>query len=173
MSLLRQAARILRPGGLFLAAEWGAYPALHPSHPAAAHAAIELPNTAQFCDALNERTKSVVLYLPRFARAYTMCSHGAPVLALALPALISTTRAFGPSTTRTRAIPVGAPLPGVGPAEVQSNVGEVMHRCFEGFVDAAAAAHPVLGQHAALVKHEVVTHPGTVAVWHTLHAHRL
>lgn len=59
MSLLRQAARILRPGGLFVAAEWGAYPALHLSHPAAAQPTTELPNTARFYQALNELVKCV------------------------------------------------------------------------------------------------------------------
>ena len=61
MSLLRQASRILRPGGIFLAGEWGAYPAVHPAHLAAAQPATELPHTARFYEALNGHVKSVLL----------------------------------------------------------------------------------------------------------------
>ncbi|VDB88334.1 unnamed protein product [Peniophora sp. CBMAI 1063] len=155
MSLLRQAARILRPGGLFIAAEWGAYPALHPSHPAAANPTTELPNITRFCEALNE-----------------LINHGAPTLAITLPTLINITGAFDAPRATTRAFPVGAPYPGVEPAAILLDVGEIMHRCTCGFVDAAVAGHPTLAEHADLVKHEVNTHPGVVAVWHTVHARR-
>lgn len=102
-----------------------------------------------------------------------LCSHGATALALALPTLISTTHAFDLPCVRTRAFPIGAPFPGAEPAGVLSNVGEIMHRCLYGFVDAAAAGHPTLAEHADLVKHEVNTHPGMVAVWHTVYARKL
>ncbi|KZV63427.1 S-adenosyl-L-methionine-dependent methyltransferase [Peniophora sp. CONT] len=174
MPLLRQAARILRPGGIFLAVEWGAYPALHPSHPAAAQPAAELPHTALFCEALNGHVKCVSSC--RFSSwicQHVMCSHGAPSLALALPALINTTRAFGTPNTRTHALPIGAPPPGLQPAETLSRIGEVMHRCFNGFLDAAVAGHPTLAEHVDLVKHEINTHPGVVAVWHTVYARKL
>lgn len=87
--------------------------------------------------------------------------------------MINTTRAFDIPSARTRALPVGAPLPGAEPVDILVNIGEVMHRCLYAFVDAAVAAYPALGEHADLVKYEINTHPGTVAVWHTVYARKL
>ncbi|KAH8989030.1 S-adenosyl-L-methionine-dependent methyltransferase [Lactarius hatsudake] len=47
---LREVARILRPGGLFLSAEWDAHPALHPRHPWAGGFEDYIPQSITFYD---------------------------------------------------------------------------------------------------------------------------
>ena len=47
---LREVARILRPGGLFLSAEWGAHPTLHPEHPWFPELEDYIPQTIMFYD---------------------------------------------------------------------------------------------------------------------------
>ncbi|KAI0056846.1 S-adenosyl-L-methionine-dependent methyltransferase [Artomyces pyxidatus] len=52
--LLREVARVLRPGGLFLSCEFGAYAALHPDHPSHANPAEYIPHTARFYRAVTD-----------------------------------------------------------------------------------------------------------------------
>lgn len=49
--VLNEVARILRPGGLFLSAEWGVCPTLHPEHPSFAQHEAYIPGTMSFYNA--------------------------------------------------------------------------------------------------------------------------
>ncbi len=45
---LQEVARVLRPGGLFLSAEWGVQPTLHPEYPSFAGNDVYIPKTVSF-----------------------------------------------------------------------------------------------------------------------------
>jgi hypothetical protein len=67
---LNEVSRILRPGGLFLSAEWGVCPTLHPVHPSLAQPQVYIPKTISFYNVascvgfLSTRTFSTVLIIP-------------------------------------------------------------------------------------------------------------
>jgi SAM-dependent methyltransferase len=48
---LQEVSRILRPGGLFLSADWGAQPTLHREHPSFAEREAYIPRTVSFFNA--------------------------------------------------------------------------------------------------------------------------
>jgi hypothetical protein len=45
---LQEVARVLRPGGFFLSAEWGIHPTLHPEYPSFADDDVYIPKTVTF-----------------------------------------------------------------------------------------------------------------------------
>ena len=66
---LQEVARVLRPGGLFLSAEWGVQPILHPEHPSIADDDVYIPKTVSFYKAA-----SCVSILSSHAPALAPCS---------------------------------------------------------------------------------------------------
>ena len=66
---LQEVARVLRPGGLFLSAEWGVQPILHLEHPSFANDDVHIPKTVAFYKAA-----SCVGILSSHAPALAPCS---------------------------------------------------------------------------------------------------
>ncbi|KAI0314878.1 hypothetical protein OF83DRAFT_1134843 [Amylostereum chailletii] len=162
-ALLREVARILRPGGLFLSCEWVACPALHPAHPHRAHPDAYIPNTT--------RLSREVLRLLNGEQA-------------CIPALIRDTRAFTPPVETTRVLPIGRPFAPPGsppPSDGLQHIGEAMRLVAHGFAASVAAAAASKGQRegervAALAeeyKREIDEKSGLVAVWRTVWARKV
>ena len=76
---LQEVARVLRPGGLFLSAEWGVQPTLHPKHPHIPDDDLYIPKTISFYKAA-----SYVGILSSHAHTLAPCSYTIDTLYRAL-----------------------------------------------------------------------------------------
>jgi len=112
--LLQEVARILRPGGLFLSAEWGVQPSLHPEYPDFADNDVYIPVTVSF---------------------YKAASDIVPSLAPLIPRLIRQTGSFEGPVPKQWAIPISIPYAPDIPPSV-AFVSCVMGRITQGYADA-------------------------------------
>lgn len=146
--ILREVARILRPGGLFLSAEWDGYPTLHPS---VVGPGGNIPRTTTFYDA----TLNVV-----------------PTLAPSIATLIGETRFFEEPVSRRRTIPISVPYAAGSPDGLRF-VGEVMKRVTQGYADALVAGGWVPLGVAENFKAELRERTGIVCVYQTVFARKM
>ncbi|KAI0049027.1 S-adenosyl-L-methionine-dependent methyltransferase [Auriscalpium vulgare] len=183
-SMLREIARILRPGGLFLSGEYGGYPALHPSHPMHANPAAYIPHSARFYSNLTEDVKFV--YVSRACDGELTCvstgSKGIPSLALRLPHLIRANGSFTAPHEQRRAIPISRPYaptpsepcPQTGRANGSADfVASIYHGISVEYARALLMAGRMSPEIAEGFVIDINTKPGMVAVWHTTWARKL
>jgi SAM-dependent methyltransferase len=116
---LQEVARVLRPGGLFLSAEWGVQPTLHPEHPRFADNDVYIPKTVSFYKAA-----SCVGVFLSYAPALAPCSciisdidtlyralrHRSFVLSDRLPPSRSLCPSSGPYPSLPLTLPIFPPL---------------------------------------------------------------
>lgn len=153
--MLTEVLRILRPGGLFLSAEWGRYPAFHPSFDLdpAEHA----PALCRFFGAMNS----------------ALAHRGIFPVASMVPSWLNSTGRFIDITPRVYYFPIGSwhidPL--------LKRVGNVLQSILLRFsesarvflLDSGLVEAQVDAMHSDL-EHELHSIEGLVAVFHTVHA---
>jgi len=146
---LREVSRILRPGGIFLSAEWDTHPTLHPEHPWF----LELED-----------------YIPQTITFYDFASTIVPTLAPDISMMIHQNGSFERPVLRRRAIPISAPY------AASSNglrfVSEVMERVTQGYADALVAGRRVPLVVAESFKAELSERSGIVCVYQTVFARK-
>lgn len=147
---LREVARILRPGGIFLSAEWDAHPALHPRHPWA----------GGFED-----------YIPQSITFYDIASGVVPTLAPSIYTLITRNGSFEEPVSTRRVIPISTPH-ATGSNGLRF-VGEVMERISQGYADALVAGRNVPLGIAENFKAELSLRNGVVSVYQTVFARKM
>lgn len=147
---LREVARILRPGGLFLSAEWDTHPTLHPDHP-------------WFPDLED--------YMPQTITFYDFASTVVPSLAPDISTLIHQNGSFERPVLKRRAIPIS--VPHASDSNGLHFVSEVMERVTQGYVDALVAGHCVPLDVADNFKAELSSRSGIVSVYQTVFARKL
>jgi len=146
---LREVARILRPGGLFLSAEWDTHPTLHPEHPWSPEIEGYIPETTQFYD---------------FASAVV------PTHAQDISRLIHQNGAFERPVLKRRAIPISAPH--ASGSYGLHFVSQVMERVTQGYADALVAGRCVPPAVADSFKQELSERSGIVGVYQTVIARK-
>jgi len=149
-SLLREVARILRPGGLFLSGEWDAHPTLHPRHP--------------WVERFEE-------YIPQTTTFFDVASDVVPTLGPSITAQIRQNGSFEGLVSRRRPIPISAPLE-AGSSGLRF-VSEVMERTTKGYADALVAARCVPVGVAEDFKAELSGRSGVVCVYQTVFARKM
>jgi len=113
---LQEVARILRPGGLFLSADWGVQPTLHREHPLFAEREAYIPRTVSF---FNEAANIV------------------PTLAPQILHLIRQTGSFEEPVSKQWAIPISPPYsPDSTFSSAHYFISRVMGRVTHGYADA-------------------------------------
>lgn len=146
---LREVARILRPGGLFLSADWDTHPALHPEHP-------------WFLDLED--------YMPQTITFYDHASTIVPTLAPDIPTLIHENGSFERPVLKRRAIPISElHAPGSNGLHF---VSEVMKRVTQGYADALVAGRRVPLDIADNFKAELSWRSGIVCIYQTVFARK-
>ncbi|KAN0125366.1 S-adenosyl-L-methionine-dependent methyltransferase [Lactarius tabidus] len=146
---LREVARILRPGGLFLSAEWDTHPTLHPEHP-------------KFLDLEG--------YMPETITFYDLASTVVPTLSPDISALIHENGSFERPVLKRRAIPISV-LHASGSNGLHF-VSEVMKRVTQGYADALVAGRRVPPDVADSFKAELSSRRGIVCVYQTVFARK-
>ncbi|KAG6908717.1 hypothetical protein DXG01_003562 [Tephrocybe rancida] len=158
-AILREVARILRPGGLFISCEWGRYPAFHPS--LALEPTEHTPGACQFFDTLT--------------RALDVC-RGIQPIAGSIPGVISGEGNFRDVTQRCYYMPIG---PWHADPEMKE-LGRAYRAALIRYVDSvkpllaeAGLTHEQVGTLVHGYLHELRTVRGMVSVLHTVHARRV
>ncbi|KAH9993441.1 S-adenosyl-L-methionine-dependent methyltransferase [Russula vinacea] len=147
---LQEVARVLRPGGLFLSAEWGVQPTLHPEHP------FRPENDA---------------YIPRTVSFYKAASDIVPSLAPQILRLIRQTASFEEPASKQWAIPISTPHTPDTPLSV-AFVSRVMGRITQGYADALVAGGSFLQEDADAFKDELDQGFGIYLTYQTVFARK-
>jgi SAM-dependent methyltransferase len=151
---LQEVARVLRPGGLFLSAEWGVHPTLHPEHPSLADGDAYIPKTVSFYKAA-----SCVGIFSSHPRSCTVLKHRfrhrdmVPSLAPQILRLIRQTTSYEEPVSKQWAIPISTPYTPETPPSV-AFVSWVMGRITQGYADALVAGGSLQREHADAFKYE-------------------
>ncbi|KAI9448628.1 S-adenosyl-L-methionine-dependent methyltransferase [Lactarius psammicola] len=145
---LREVARILRPGGLFLSAEWDTHPTLHPW--VGGFEGEDIPQTITF---------------------YDVASNVVPTLAPTIHTLIARNGSFERPVSTRRAIPISAPY--AAGSNGLHFVSEVMERITQGYADALVAGRYVSLGVAENFKAELSETTGIVCVYQTVFARKV
>jgi SAM-dependent methyltransferase len=165
---LREVARILRPGGLFLSADWDTHPALHPEHPWFLDLEDYMPQTITFYD----HASYVLASFCHWASVYRNlgCRTIVPTLAPDIPTLIHENGSFERPVLKRRAIPISEPhAPGSNGLHF---VSEVMKRVTQGYADALVAGRRVPLDIADNFKAELSWRSGIVCIYQTVFARK-
>jgi hypothetical protein len=169
---LQEVARVLRPGGLFLSAEWGAQPTLDPGHPSFAGDDVYIPKTVSFYKAA-----SCVSILSSQAPALAPCSYGisdrdiVPNLTPWILHLIRQTAFFEEPVSKQRVIPISTPCTPDVPPSV-AFVSWVMGRVTQGYADALVAGGSFLQEDADAFKDELGRGFGIYIMYQTVFARK-
>lgn len=147
---LREVARVLRPGGLFLSAEWGIQPILHPEHPSFADDDVYIPKTVSF---------------------YKTASDIVPSLAPQILRLIRQTVSFEEPVSKQWAVPISTPYTPDIPPSV-AFVSRVMGRITQGYADALVAGGSFLHEDADAFKVELSRGFGIYIMYQTVFARK-
>jgi len=149
---LREVARILRPGGLFLSVEWRVQPTLHPAHPFFEERDVYIPRTVSFCNA---------------------ASGIVPTLAPQILHLIGHTASFEGPVCRQWAIPISTPYPlDSSPSHDTDFVSWVMGRITYGYADALVAGGGFLREDVDAFKEELDGKVGVYSILQTVCARK-
>ncbi|KAJ7607480.1 S-adenosyl-L-methionine-dependent methyltransferase [Roridomyces roridus] len=158
-TLITEAVRLLRPGGLFLSGEWGRYPAFHPDFPGST------PPT---------HAPALVTFFARLQGALT--ARGLAPLSPPIAALLAHTGGFVDITSRDYYMPIGS-----WPADAAlRRLGRAFRAVFMRYL---ASVRPLLIENGGLsedevdqmyqnVENELRTVQGMVTVFHTVHARK-
>ncbi|KAI0262790.1 hypothetical protein BC834DRAFT_890257 [Gloeopeniophorella convolvens] len=155
--VINEIARILRPGGLFISAEWGSYAALHPQHPRFGEHGAYIPGAHNFY----EQSSHVV------ARAQD------------IPGFIHANGAFDEPVSQLRALPVSRThyVPGMHQASSRQDealffVSQVMGRIAKGYARALVAGDVIQQGVADAFIGELQRKVGIVSVYHSVYARK-
>jgi len=150
---LLEVARILRPGGLFLFADWAVRPTLHPGHP------------------FSEDHEA---YIPRTVSFYNTMSRIVPTLAPEIPHLIQQIGSFEEPVSKQWAIPISTPYsPDSTCSSSHYFISRVMVRVTQGLADALVAGGLFPPEDADAFKDELEDRDGICSIYQTVWARKL
>ncbi|KAI9431178.1 S-adenosyl-L-methionine-dependent methyltransferase [Lactarius indigo] len=167
---LREVARILRPGGLFLSAEWEARPTLHPLHPWIGRCDEYIPRSITFYEVAS---CALLLLLASAYRTYGYLNHRnvVPTLASSICTLITRNGSFEEPVSTRRVIPISTPY--AAGSNGLRFVGGVMERISQGYANALVAGRNVPSGIAENFKAELSERTGIVGVYQTVFARKM
>ncbi|KAF9258255.1 S-adenosyl-L-methionine-dependent methyltransferase [Marasmius fiardii PR-910] len=158
--IIREAARILVQGGMFLSGEWGRFPAFHPDiHDVAP--THDVPNLTRFFDVLNESLQNL---------------RGIRPIARVIPQMVYDSHSFGDITTRPFYVPIGTWLGD----EILQEIGRSFRRCIKRYMESCRGIFLEAGYRNEDINdlcthafHDVRNTPGLVSIYYTTYAPRL
>ncbi|KAF9054053.1 S-adenosyl-L-methionine-dependent methyltransferase [Panaeolus papilionaceus] len=156
--VLREAARVLKPGGLFVSHEWGRHVDVDPSY--GTIDSVNIPATRRFYDVLNEALRTARRLLP---------------IAHRIPDLIHTSEQFASVEGSQRQVPIGTwpedqTSRRIGAACLQSL--EVFANSVRYLLLSAGMEENDMNNTLAGFIQEIRTTPGLVCTLYTVCAHR-
>ncbi|KAG7100148.1 hypothetical protein E1B28_001927 [Marasmius oreades] len=158
--IIREAARILVQGGMFLSGEWGRFPAFHPDIYDAVPTQ-NAPNLTRFYDVLNESLQN---------------QRGLGIVARLVPQMIHASNSFGDVTTRPFYVPIGR----WQGDEALSEIGRRFRRCVRKYMESCRGILLEAGYSSedinALCAHawdDVRNLRGLISIYYTAYAPRL
>ena len=158
-AILREIARVLRPGGLFVSCEWGRYAAFDPSFQQVP--SVDAPASARFFEAITNALSA---------------TRGIQPIAHQIPTFIANSGCFTDITVEQKCIPIG-----VWPSDVDlQNIGADHIKVNEQYADSSKTLLLGAGWSEAALE-EIITDyiqemhsvSGLVDVLHTVHARRI
>jgi len=157
--VLREVARLLRPGGLFISCEWGRYPSFHPSF--VANPEMHTPGVHRFFRVLNGALDSL----------------GIRPLASRIPALLEDSGFFTDITPQRFYMPIG---PLRSDPVWKQEMGKAFRAALRRYAESVKPLLLESGLSSEEVedivqdyKHELKTIRGMVSELHTVWAHRI
>ena len=170
---LQEVARVLRPGGFFLSAEWGVQPTLHPEHPSFADDDVYIPKTISFYKAASY--VGILSSHPPCSCTVLICRirHRdiVPSLAPQIVRLIRQTTPFEAPVSKQWAIPISTHYTPDIPPSV-AFVSRVMGRITQGYADALVAGGSFLQEDANAFKNELDQGFGIYIMYQTVFARK-
>ncbi|KAJ7224648.1 S-adenosyl-L-methionine-dependent methyltransferase [Mycena pura] len=170
-AFIAEAARLLRPGGLFISSEWARALYLDPTHAPAAASAGQAPRPAAATPAI----AAFFAALHAALAALGLQPTAPPIASLlqAAPALFGTSSIHA----ETHMVPLGA----WHPSPNMRRIGRALRTSFLRYMDSVqpllsesgGLSPDALAQMYAGTRAEVRSVPGLVAVFHTVHARRV